>query len=140
MEGGAAQGVGLAVMEEVQLSDGRIRNASFTDYLVRIEDVLKADDSVANSDAFVLRMFGHLSDRDSVITPNLFTLPNPGDYLLFALGRNPDSTYGSGPEGLLDVGGEKVAYADGVLHDFEASLDTWIHGSYSLYIKCYTTL
>ena len=34
LEGGAAQGVGLAVMEEVQLSDGRIRNASFTDYLV----------------------------------------------------------------------------------------------------------
>jgi CO/xanthine dehydrogenase Mo-binding subunit len=34
LEGGAAQGVGLAVMEEVQVLDGRIRNASFTDYLV----------------------------------------------------------------------------------------------------------
>ena len=34
LEGGAAQGLGLAVMEEVQLVDGRIRNASFTDYLV----------------------------------------------------------------------------------------------------------
>ena len=34
LEGGAAQGVGLAVMEEVLVSDGRIRNASFTDYLV----------------------------------------------------------------------------------------------------------
>ena len=34
LEGGAAQGVGLAVMEEVLGSDGRIRNASFTDYLV----------------------------------------------------------------------------------------------------------
>ena len=86
----------------------------FTDYLVTIEDVLKADDSVANSDTLVLRMFGHLSDRDAVITPNVFTLPNPGDYLLFALGRNPDGTYGSGPEGLLDIGGETVAFADGV--------------------------
>ncbi|HJO79076.1 MAG: xanthine dehydrogenase subunit D [Acidimicrobiales bacterium] len=34
LEGGAAQGVGLAVMEEVLVTDGRIRNASFTDYLV----------------------------------------------------------------------------------------------------------
>ena len=34
LEGGAAQGVGLAVMEEVLVVDGRIRNASFTDYLV----------------------------------------------------------------------------------------------------------
>jgi CO/xanthine dehydrogenase Mo-binding subunit len=34
LEGGAAQGVGLAVMEEVLVDGGRIRNASFTDYLV----------------------------------------------------------------------------------------------------------
>ena len=34
LEGGAAQGVGLAVMEEVRLDRGRIRNASFTDYLI----------------------------------------------------------------------------------------------------------
>ncbi len=33
-EGGAAQGLGLAVMEEVQLRDGGIANASFTDYLI----------------------------------------------------------------------------------------------------------
>ena len=32
--GGAAQGVGLAVMGEVLVDNGRIRNASFTDYLV----------------------------------------------------------------------------------------------------------
>jgi CO/xanthine dehydrogenase Mo-binding subunit len=32
--GGIAQGVGLALMEEIQLVDGRIRNASFTDYLI----------------------------------------------------------------------------------------------------------
>ncbi len=34
MEGGAAQGMGLAIMEELRLSQGRILNASFTDYLI----------------------------------------------------------------------------------------------------------
>ena len=34
IEGGTAQGLGLAVMEEVQLKQGVIANASFTDYLV----------------------------------------------------------------------------------------------------------
>jgi xanthine dehydrogenase D subunit len=32
--GGTAQGLGLAIMEEIQVSDGRIRNPSFTDYLI----------------------------------------------------------------------------------------------------------
>jgi xanthine dehydrogenase D subunit len=34
IEGGTAQGLGLALMEEIQLKDGTIRNASFTDYLL----------------------------------------------------------------------------------------------------------
>jgi CO/xanthine dehydrogenase Mo-binding subunit len=34
IQGGIAQGVGLALMEEIQLQDGRVRNASFTDYLM----------------------------------------------------------------------------------------------------------
>ncbi len=34
LEGGIAQGLGLAVMEELQLRDGQVRNASFTDYLL----------------------------------------------------------------------------------------------------------
>ncbi len=34
IEGGIAQGLGLAVMEEMILTDGRVRNASFTDYLL----------------------------------------------------------------------------------------------------------
>ncbi len=34
LEGGIAQGLGLAVMEEIQLRDGQLRNASFTDYLL----------------------------------------------------------------------------------------------------------
>jgi CO/xanthine dehydrogenase Mo-binding subunit len=34
IEGGIAQGIGLAVMEEIQTRDGLITNASFTDYLI----------------------------------------------------------------------------------------------------------
>ena len=34
IEGGIAQGLGLALMEEIQTRDGRIANASFTDYLL----------------------------------------------------------------------------------------------------------
>jgi xanthine dehydrogenase D subunit len=34
LEGGIAQGLGLAVMEEIVVDQGRIRNASFTDYLI----------------------------------------------------------------------------------------------------------
>jgi xanthine dehydrogenase D subunit len=34
LEGGAAQGVGLAVMEEIVVDEGRMRNPSFTDYLI----------------------------------------------------------------------------------------------------------
>ena len=34
IHGGTAQGLGLAVMEEIQLSQGKLRNPSFTDYLM----------------------------------------------------------------------------------------------------------
>jgi xanthine dehydrogenase D subunit len=34
IHGGSAQGLGLAIMEEIQVADGRIRNPSFTDYLI----------------------------------------------------------------------------------------------------------
>ncbi len=34
IEGGIAQGLGLAVMEEIIVTDGMVRNASFTDYLL----------------------------------------------------------------------------------------------------------
>ena len=34
IHGGIAQGLGLAVMEEIQISDGVVRNPSFTDYLI----------------------------------------------------------------------------------------------------------
>ena len=34
IDGGTAQGLGLALLEEIQVRDGRILNASFTDYLL----------------------------------------------------------------------------------------------------------
>ncbi|QIS11699.1 xanthine dehydrogenase family protein molybdopterin-binding subunit [Nocardia arthritidis] len=34
IHGGAVQGLGLAVMEEIQVRDGKVRNPSFTDYLI----------------------------------------------------------------------------------------------------------
>jgi xanthine dehydrogenase D subunit len=34
IHGGSVQGLGLAVMEEIQVTDGKIRNPSFTDYLI----------------------------------------------------------------------------------------------------------
>jgi xanthine dehydrogenase D subunit len=34
IEGGSAQGLGLALMEEIQIENGAIRNPSFTDYLI----------------------------------------------------------------------------------------------------------
>jgi CO/xanthine dehydrogenase Mo-binding subunit len=45
IEGGIAQGLGLAVMEELVITDGRIRNPSFTDYL--LPTFLDAPDVVA---------------------------------------------------------------------------------------------
>ena len=45
IEGGIAQGLGLAVMEEIVVQDGRIRNPSFTDYL--LPTALDAPDVVA---------------------------------------------------------------------------------------------
>jgi len=34
IHGGIVQGLGLALMEEIQVSDGKVRNPSFTDYLI----------------------------------------------------------------------------------------------------------
>ena len=87
----------------------------FTDYSVRIEEVLKDDGSISQSDAFILRMFGHRSSAgQAALTSVSFSLPDPGVRLLFALGKNPDGTYGSGPEGLFAIDGAAVSYADGV--------------------------
>jgi hypothetical protein len=101
----------------------------FTDYLVQIESVLKADDAVTGADTLVLRMFGYMSRRGRLLRGHdeaggpifsvSFQLPSPGDHLLLVLRRNPDGTYGSGPGGLLNIDGATVAFADGFLFPFE---------------------
>jgi len=45
LEGGIAQGLGLAIMEEIVMKDGKVRNPSFTDYL--LPTALDAPDVVA---------------------------------------------------------------------------------------------
>jgi CO/xanthine dehydrogenase Mo-binding subunit len=45
LEGGIAQGLGLAVMEEIIMQNGKVRNPSFTDYL--LPTALDAPDVVA---------------------------------------------------------------------------------------------
>lgn len=97
-----------------------------TDYELQVESTLIGDATLTKEGSLVLRMFGHLSDANAVITPNAFTLPNPGDRMLFALGRNPDGTYGSGPEGLLKVDGEKVEFIDGVPFAAEVSPEQFL--------------
>jgi hypothetical protein len=92
-----------------------------THYDLRIENSLMGYSTVADGDSVVPRMFGHLSNANAAITPDVFTLPSLGDRLLFALARNPDGTYGSGPEGLLKVDGEVVEYIDGVPFAVEES-------------------
>ena len=47
IEGGIAQGLGLAVMEEIVVDDGKVRNPSFTDYL--LPTALDAPDVVART-------------------------------------------------------------------------------------------
>ena len=97
----------------------------FTDYLVQIESVLKADDVVAGADTLVLRMFGYLSRQGQgpagfpITVGQSLEMPKPGDHLLFILRRNPDGTYGTGPAGLLNIDGATVAFADGYRFPFE---------------------
>jgi CO/xanthine dehydrogenase Mo-binding subunit len=51
IEGAVAQGVGLATMEEIQLRNGLIRNASFTDYLLPTALDMPAIESVLVEEA-----------------------------------------------------------------------------------------
>jgi hypothetical protein len=88
--------------------------APITDYDVSIEMLMKGDGTIVEGGNLVLRMYGHLDGQIDAITLNVFTLPEPGAHLMFALGRNPDGTYGSGPDGLINVDGDVVAFSDGV--------------------------
>ena len=98
----------------------------YTDYEVRIESVLKGDGGVADGGVLVLRMFGHLSQQNDVVTLAPVHLPQPGSHYMLALGLNPDGTYGSGPEGLIYVDGETVAYADGVAFSTELTGEEFV--------------
>ena len=125
-------GIISSILEEKQIGpyrdDGKALPARddgmpVTDYEVQIETVLTGYDALADGDTLVLRMFGHRSSQGGAITSVISQLPNPGDRLLFALGRNPDGTYGTGRQGLLDVSGEAVSFADGVPFEPRTSPD-----------------
>ena len=98
----------------------------YTDYEVRIETVLKDDGGAEERGTLVLRMFGHLSQQNDIVTLASVQLPQPGSRYLLALGRNPDDTYGSGSEGLIYVDGETVAYADGVAFSTELTGEQFV--------------
>lgn len=111
-----------AVLEEKQIGgygvDGQLIPAEdggipVTDFDVRPETVLKSDGTIVAREGFVLRMHGHTNNDPAIVSPAQFELPRVGDRLLFALGRNPDGTFGSGPEGLLDISDSFVKFADG---------------------------
>jgi hypothetical protein len=95
-------------------SVGEEGGTPYTDYEVSIERVLKDDSYVEDGGTLVLRMLGHLSSQKDGVTLASVALPQTDARYLFALGRNPDGTYGSGSEGLIDVDGETVAFADGI--------------------------
>ena len=89
---------------------------AYTDYQLNIEEVIRGDDTVsAGTKSVVFRMFGHINAQDVAPTSVVFKLPDPGDHLLFVMGKNPDGTYGSGPEGLFDLESEVAVYEDGML-------------------------
>ena len=105
---------------------GEESGSPYTDYEVSIESVLKGDGDVEDGGTLVLRMFGHLSQQNDVVTLAPVQLPQPGSHYLLALGRNPDDTYGSGSEGLIYVDGETVAYADGVAFSTELAGEEFV--------------
>ena len=86
----------------------------YTDYEVRIESVLKGDGALEDGGILVLRMFGHRTQQSDVVTSVAVQLPEPDSYYMFALGQNPDGTYGSGLERLINVDGDHVTFADGL--------------------------
>ena len=86
----------------------------YTDYEVRIESVLKADGALEEGGTLVLRMFGHRTQQTDVVTSVAVQLPEPDSYYMFSLGQNPDGTYGSGLERLINVDGDHVTFADGL--------------------------
>ncbi|MBM3933370.1 MAG: hypothetical protein FJ319_03560 [SAR202 cluster bacterium] len=92
----------------------------YTDYAVRVEEVLKSDGKIGASSVVTVRMYGHEGDEKEYASLIQFALPDVGDHLILALATNPDGTYGSGPEGLIEAEGAKAEYIDG--EDFAESI------------------
>ncbi|HKE81673.1 MAG TPA: 2-oxo-4-hydroxy-4-carboxy-5-ureidoimidazoline decarboxylase [Solirubrobacteraceae bacterium] len=111
IEGGSAQGLGLALMEEIQVRDGKVLNASFTDYLlptildmppVRIEVLEHADPTAP----YGLKGVGE--------PPNISTPPAIAAALRAATGREL-RRIPARPEHIVGLGEEAfVASLDGV--------------------------
>jgi len=100
IEGGSAQGLGLALLEEIQVVDGVVRNASFMDYLlptildmppVRIEVLEHADPEAP----YGLKGAGE--------PPNISTPPAIAAALRMATGRDV-ARIPVRPESLVDLG------------------------------------
>jgi OHCU decarboxylase len=100
IEGGSAQGLGLALLEEIQVVDGVVRNASFMDYLlptildmppVRIEVLEHADPEAP----YGLKGAGE--------PPNISTPPAIAAALRMATGRDV-TRIPVRPEALVDLG------------------------------------
>src|SRR4029079_13772858 len=100
IEGGTAQGLGLALLEEIRLRDGKVLNASFTDYLlptvldmppVQIEVLEHADPEAP----YGLKGAGE--------PPNISTPPAIAAALRMATGREV-TRIPVRPEALVDLG------------------------------------
>jgi hypothetical protein len=85
----------------------------YTDYMVEVERLLKGDGIVEEGATFTLRLFGHANPTGTQVLSIEPVLPNVGDSMLFALGKNPDHTYGSGPDGLVSLESGRPVFIDG---------------------------
>jgi OHCU decarboxylase len=117
IEGGSAQGLGLALLEEVQVKDGKVLNASFTDYLLptildmppmRIEVLEHADPHAP----YGLKGVGE--------PPNISTPPAIAAALRDATGRDL-RRIPVRPEHLAGLGDEEEAFVARYGAIFEAS-------------------
>jgi hypothetical protein len=95
----------------------------YTDYMVEVERLLKSDGNVVEGGTFTMRLFGHANPTGTQILSIQPVLPNVGDSLLLALGKNPDHTYGSGPDGLIGLDSGKPVFIDGQVLTEMASSD-----------------
>ncbi len=85
----------------------------YTDFVVEVDQLLKGDGIVVEGGTFILRLFGHRNPSGTQVLSIEPILPDVGDSLVFALGTNPDGTYGSGPDGLIEVDTGRPVFIDG---------------------------